>query len=34
MAAQTSSKVLRYQPAQRWVHWIGVIGFTMLLVTD
>ena len=23
MAAQTSGKVLRYQPAQRWVHWIG-----------
>ena len=33
MIVQTSGKVLRYQPAQRWVHWIGVIGFTMLLVT-
>ena len=33
MAVQTSRKVLRYLPAQRWVHWMGATGFILLLVT-
>ena len=33
MAIQTSRKVLRYLPAQRWVHWMGAAGFVILLLT-
>ena len=33
MAVQTSRKVLRYLPAQRWVHWMGAAGFVILLFT-
>jgi formate dehydrogenase subunit gamma len=33
MVLKTSGKILRYQPMQRWVHWIGATGFMLLLVT-
>ncbi len=31
--ATSPRKVLRYLPAQRWIHWMGATGFVLLLVT-
>ena len=33
MSSQESRKVLRYLPAQRFVHWMGAAGFLILLFT-
>ena len=33
MSVQTSGKILRYQLSQRLIHWFGVAGFMLLLVT-
>lgn len=30
---QTSGKILRYRLSQRLIHWFGVVGFILLLVT-
>jgi formate dehydrogenase subunit gamma len=33
MAADPSRRILRYRPAQRFVHWMGASGFILLLLT-
>lgn len=33
MTPDTSRRVLRYRPAQRFVHWMGATGFILLLLT-